>query len=119
VVAYYRDLAGRRNWPDSVIAAFHESVEYYRKLDESQSQRSWWQAANETGRPLLFEAVGASDVLTVVKQVEVERDGTRHCYSWRCLEDEFSFLATATIAPSREPFEPISEDVFLAAWCDE
>ena len=119
VASYYADLAERRGWPSSVIQAFSESVDYYRGLDESRRERTFWEERDDAGRRWLFEAVRSADEhLVAIRQIEVEADGARRCYSWRRLEDDDGFLTTDSLDHSIDRFNAISADRFLAEWRD-
>jgi hypothetical protein len=114
VIDWYESLASRFAWSRDTIDAVIASVDYLRRLEESDLPRSYLQGASE-GVRWLWEAVQAGGELVAVRQVEIGQDGVPRRYSWRRREDDAGFLTDQALEPA-EDMTPLSREAFLSAW---
>lgn len=114
VIDWYESLASRFGWSQPTIEGVIASVEYLRRLEESDLPRSYWRGEFE-GVRWLWEAVQAGGELAAVRQVELAPDGSARRYSWRRREDDAGFLTDQALEPS-EDIALLSREAFLSAW---
>jgi hypothetical protein len=95
VRGHYRRMAQARWWPPEMEAAFLETVEWFRAMDEVPGARSYFERSDEEGLAekgtrWLWETVIVGSNVTAVKQIEVPLHGPVRRYWWRWLEDDAS-----------------------------
>lgn len=114
---FYSSLAATYQWSQDTIVAFTASVEYVRRLDESDRARVYF-SGHADGARWLFETVQDGVDLAAIRQILInDDDGVVHRYSWRRLEDDFGGLTDQAVV-AEGGVERSGPAEFIEAWAD-
>jgi hypothetical protein len=118
---HYRRMAQARGWSPEMEAAFLETVEWVRAVDEGPGARNYYERADEEGLAeegtrWLWETVIVGSDVTAVKQIEVPLHGPVRRYWWRWLEDDASGLTDQPLVPDEDGLQPITREAFYEVW---
>ena len=97
--------------------ASDETVEYYRRLQQSSRARDYWVgiSPDDEAERWFFETIEDDDEFVVVRQLTVEADGTRRQYSVDHFVDAWGLLTDQPLDPG-DDLTHCSKDEFEAAW---